>query len=88
MVGGGVGYRDSRAVCLAMSSVTQDKYNINTRYKHKNPLYGCVSYRGNIPYSAFFRFFSHIWISGRILIQFVCYHIIEERIIGSKVKFI
>lgn len=26
VVGGGVGYRDSRAVCLAMSSVTQDRY--------------------------------------------------------------
>ena len=26
VVGGGVGYRDSRAVCLAMSSVTQDRH--------------------------------------------------------------
>lgn len=31
VVGGGVGYRDSRAVCLAMSSVAQDRYKVGTR---------------------------------------------------------
>ena len=31
--GRGVGYRDSRAVCLAMSSVAQDRHKIFIGYK-------------------------------------------------------